>query len=103
MPWAEPTANLYLNEKGWDVSKQEACMKTVCGMTVFLLLSLAPRVTPAQQLDASEKTAIVTQLDHQLSFVEHEVIAAAEAMPESKYSFVPTGVISRACGTSPNR
>jgi len=49
-----------------------------------------PQIACAQRTPATGNAAIVTQLDHQLSFVEHEVIAAAEAMPEGKYSFIPT-------------
>jgi hypothetical protein len=60
------------------------------GITLLLLLISMPEITCAQKTPATGNAAIVTQLDHQLSFVEHEVIAAAEAMPEGKYSFIPT-------------
>jgi DinB superfamily len=66
-------------------------MRIVWAVSIILLSSLTPRAMSAQQTGAGGGEAIVTQLDHQLSFVEREVVAAAEAMPESKYSFTPTG------------
>lgn len=65
-------------------------MRIIWGVTLLLLLNFMPGTARAQQTGAGENGAIVAQLDHQLSFVEHEVIAAAEAMPEGKYSFIPT-------------
>ena len=39
---------------------------------------------------AEGNTTIAAQLNQQLSFVEKEIVDAAGAMPEDKYSFVPT-------------
>jgi hypothetical protein len=39
---------------------------------------------------AAGNTTVAAQLNQQLSFVEQEFVDAAEAMPEDKYSFVPT-------------
>jgi hypothetical protein len=61
-----------------------------CGVSMILLVRWMPRAVSARQTNASSSEGIVTQLDSQLSFVEREVIAVAEAMPESKYSFMPT-------------
>ena len=66
-------------------------MKIVLVVSIAFLLGLTPRVLSAQQTGAGRGEAVVTQLNNQLSFVEREVIAAAEAMPDSKYSFIPTG------------
>jgi hypothetical protein len=66
-------------------------MRIDFGITLLLLLISMSEIARAQKTPATGNAAIVTQLDHQLSFVEHEVIAAAEAMPEGKYSFIPTG------------
>ena len=38
---------------------------------------------------AAGNTTVAAQLNQQLSFVEKEIIDAANAMPEDKYSFVP--------------
>jgi hypothetical protein len=39
---------------------------------------------------AAGNTTVAAQLNQQLSFVEKEFVDAADAMPEDKYSFVPT-------------
>ena len=38
---------------------------------------------------AAGNTTVAAQLNQQLSFVEKEIVDAADAMPEDKYSFVP--------------
>jgi len=66
-------------------------MKIVLVVSIAFLLGLTPRAMLARQTGAGREEAVVTQLDNQLSYVEREVIAAAEAMPDSKYSFIPAG------------
>lgn len=62
------------------------CMKTLlgifvlccCSISVFAQMSLPPAKTPGDALNAA------------LTIVEHEVVPAADAMPEDKYDFAPT-------------
>lgn len=66
-------------------------MKTAAGFLVVTIGLLAFAVTaPAQQKKAAAPPTIASELNTQLSIVEHEVVPAAEAMPEDKYSFAPT-------------
>lgn len=39
---------------------------------------------------ATAQNKVAQELDHRVSSVEHEFVSAAQAMPEDKYSFVPT-------------
>lgn len=48
-----------------------------------------PGGAPSNPAAAGNDT-VTKQLDQQLSFVENEFVDAADAMPEDKYSFVPT-------------
>jgi hypothetical protein len=66
-------------------------MRINFGITLLLLLVSMPEIACAQKTPAKGNAAVVTQLDRQLSFGENETIAAAGAMPEEKYSFIPTG------------
>jgi hypothetical protein len=62
-------------------------MKKLHKMTACLLLLSG--IALAQAAKAEPKT--VTQvLDNSLTNVEHELVPAADAMPEDKYSFAPT-------------
>jgi hypothetical protein len=73
-------------------------MKKISVTVVIVLLSLARGTsTGAQQTPTpggagsafNPNGTIASQLNQQLSFVEEEVVGAAKAMPEDKYSFVP--------------
>jgi hypothetical protein len=56
-----------------------------------ITLSIELIVVPLQQPGgAQEKRTIASVLDHQFTTAEQDLIAAAEAMPEEKYSYVPT-------------
>jgi hypothetical protein len=63
----------------------------------ILLLALAPIGTAvaanpqaAVQAKPDQKPSFAMVLDRSLSSVEHEVVPAAEAMPEDKFNFAPT-------------
>ena len=63
----------------------------------ILLLALGPvgtaaAASPQAAMSAKpdQKPSFALVLDHSLSGVEHEVVPAAEAMPEDKFSFAPT-------------
>ena len=63
----------------------------------ILLLALGPIGTAvaanpqaAMQAKPDEKPTFAMVLDRSLSNVEHEVVPAAEAMPEDKFNFAPT-------------
>jgi uncharacterized damage-inducible protein DinB len=45
----------------------------------------------AQEKKPEPAPTVASVLDKELSLVEKEVVSAAEAMPEEKYSFAPTG------------
>ena len=63
----------------------------------ILLLALGPVGTAvaaspqaAMQAKPDQKPTFAMVLDHSLTNVEHEVVPAAEAMPEDKFNFAPT-------------
>jgi uncharacterized damage-inducible protein DinB len=59
---------------------------------VALLIAAAP-IAPragAQEKKPAPPPTFASALDRELSLVEREVVSAAEAMPEDKYSFAPT-------------
>lgn len=63
----------------------------------ILLLALGPIGTAvaanpqaAMQAKPDQKSTFAMVLDRSLSNVEHEVVPAAEAMPEDKFNFAPT-------------
>jgi hypothetical protein len=63
----------------------------------ILLLALAPignavaaNPQAAMQAKPDQKPTFAMVLDRSLSSVEHEVVPAAEAMPEDKFNFAPT-------------
>jgi hypothetical protein len=63
----------------------------------ILLLALAPignavaaNPQAAMQAKPDQKPSFAMVLDRSLSSVEHEVVPAAEAMPEDKFNFAPT-------------
>lgn len=53
-------------------------------LQVLLLLCVVSCIAQGQQL------SVASVLDQQLTAVEHDFVSAAEAMPEEKYSFVPS-------------
>ena len=55
---------------------------------LLLLLCCAPVVAQSRP---AEPRSLSEVLDDRTSVVEEQVVSAAEAMPEEKYSFVPTG------------
>lgn len=64
-------------------------MRTRTGVITFLLLAT---VAAAQMAMPREERRTVTMvLDHTVSNLESEFVPAAEAMPEDKYGFAPTG------------
>jgi len=66
-------------------------MKKAAGLFAFLLLMAGGRVAQAQDAKAAEHRTIAQVMDRGVSGVEGEFVPAAEAMPEDKYSFAPTG------------
>src|ERR1700674_4156675 len=64
-------------------------MKSVqCAVVGFIaLVSIAAAQNP---IPAEEHRTVTMVLDRLTSNIEHEFVAAAEAMPEDKYSFAPT-------------
>ncbi len=58
----------------------------MCGMLV-LAVTAAAQGTPPKE----ERRTVTMVLDHTVSNVEQEFVPAAEAMPEDKYGFAPTG------------
>jgi hypothetical protein len=65
-------------------------MKTTKGLSVFLLLLVGSACALAQGAKPAEPPSIAQVLEHSVAGVESEFVPAAEAMPEDKYSFVPT-------------
>jgi DinB superfamily len=50
----------------------------------------APQSKMKAKPDHKQKPTLAMVLDHSLSGVEHDVVPAAEAMPEAKFNFAPT-------------
>ena len=66
-------------------------MKTAAGFLVVVgLFALANAAAAQQTKPAAAAATISSELNTQLLIVEREVVSAAEAMPEYKYSFAPT-------------
>jgi uncharacterized damage-inducible protein DinB len=70
-------------------------MSRIISRHIFLLAICALSAVPAgySQGGASSKNeapTIASVMDQQLTAVERQVVSAAEAMPEDKYSFAPT-------------
>lgn len=70
-------------------------MRAVVRLGFAFVLCCAGAITCfAQEAPAasapSAPATISSELDKELSFVEQQVVSAADAMPEDKYSFVPT-------------
>jgi uncharacterized damage-inducible protein DinB len=68
-------------------------MKTAMGTTVLLFVGLLGSVTVFAQQGPPQPSgppSITSVLDTQLTVVQFEIVGAAKAMPEDKYSFAPT-------------
>jgi DinB superfamily len=68
-------------------------IKKAAGLVAILtlLMMAGGRVARAQDAKAAEHRTIAQVMDRGVSGVEGEFVPAAEAMPEDKYSFAPTG------------
>jgi len=60
------------------------------GLCAFLLLLAGCGLALAQDAKPPEHPSVAQTLDRAISGVEGEFVPAAEAMPENKYSFVPS-------------
>jgi DinB superfamily len=69
-------------------------MKTVNSLFALVFLFVAGRVALAQQAPAAQQPpalqTVSQVVDNSVSKVERGLVGAADAMPEDKYSFVPT-------------
>jgi uncharacterized damage-inducible protein DinB len=69
-------------------------MKTARGIAVVLVLGLlvgtSARAQQGPPPASAQPPTITSVLQTQLSVVEFEIVATAQAMPEDKYSFAPT-------------
>jgi hypothetical protein len=66
-------------------------MKKFRAVAVVLFLLAGSRFTLAQDAKPAEHRSSAQELDQSVTGVEKEFVPAAEAMPEDKYSFAPTG------------
>lgn len=58
----------------------------VCGLLLITMTAAAQTAKPKD-----EKRTVTQVLDNSVLNMEHEFVPAAEAMPEDKYGFAPTG------------
>ena len=65
-------------------------MKTTKGLFAFLFLLVGTGCALAQAARPEEPRSIAQVLERGIAGVQSEFVPAAEAMPEDKYSFVPT-------------
>jgi uncharacterized damage-inducible protein DinB len=69
-------------------------MKRYFSISIFCVLALSALGATAQQnrmKKADHHRTVGEVLDHSVSNMEQEFVPAAEAMPEDKYGFAPTG------------
>ena len=66
-------------------------MKMIRAMLVVLVMLVVGRFAMAQNAKPAESATVAQVLDQSVTQAEHEFVPAAEAMPEDKYSFAPTG------------
>src|SRR5580698_10723523 len=66
-------------------------MKKTAGLLAFLLLLAGSCLAQAQDAKPAEHRTIAQVMDRGVAGVEGEFVPAAEAMPEDKYSYAPTG------------
>jgi hypothetical protein len=73
----------------------EAIMKSLFAVSLALAgwMSLGPgaKIQSAKPPNPLETPTMATIMDSQLSFLEGQIVPAAEAMPDNKYSFAPDG------------
>ena len=60
------------------------------GLFAASLLLACTATTPAQDTKMAERLSIAQALNRGVTGVENELVPAAEALPETKYSFAPT-------------
>jgi uncharacterized damage-inducible protein DinB len=65
-------------------------MKKMIGMLGVMMLLAGGRFAAAQEMKAAEPHTIAQVLSQGVGIVEKEFVSAVEAMPEDKFSFVPT-------------
>jgi hypothetical protein len=75
----------------FDRTSKEKRMKTTKWLLVCLLGVVSSGMSWAQMPKAEEHHTVAQVLDNSVKSVEGEFVPAAEAMPEDKYSFAPTG------------
>jgi len=80
------------------------CFAALCLTAAFGAAAGQDAQGPPQ---AAKILTVASVLDSNLSIAEHEVLSAAEAMPEEKYSFTPSAgefgggaALRSKCGTS---
>ena len=66
-------------------------MKKIMGVLGVLLMLAGGKFAAAQEMKAAEPHTIAQVLSQGVGMVEKEFVSAVEAMPEDKFSFVPTG------------
>jgi DinB superfamily len=70
--------------------KGDCQMKTTNRLLALLLLLVGSGCALAQDAKPAEQRSIAQVLERSVAGVESEFVPAAEAMPEERYSFVPT-------------
>jgi hypothetical protein len=65
-------------------------MKTVSRVVAILVVGACAVAYAQQPANNSQKPTIRSVLDRRLSAVEHDLVPAVEAMPEDKFTYVPT-------------
>lgn len=70
--------------------KRLACKAAWLALVVAIVTGARAQTPNKPAAKPVEKPTIATVLDRELGLVEREVVSAAEAMPEEKYSFVPS-------------
>ncbi len=63
----------------------------LASLMIAAFSSAAPAANPQAAGAAQEKPTFASVYDHSLTSLEKEVVEAAEAMPEDKFNFAPTG------------
>ena len=65
---------------------------TTAGLAQTPKSTVAATATPSAQQSPQTAPTVSSVIDHEISIVEKEVVDAAEAMPDAKYSFTPEGL-----------
>ncbi len=66
-------------------------MKDKLSCLIFCVLALAATVAAQDKKPKDEHRTVAQVLDHSVINVEHEFVSAADAMPEDKFGFAPSG------------